>query len=64
MVEGDHKTKIIKFCFCLVLGKVSLPAPVYMYSTYICKMCLSRISEPELERIVACMMKAAKLEVA
>ena len=28
VVEGDHKTKIIKFCLRLVLGKVSLPAPV------------------------------------
>ena len=28
VVEGDHETKIIKFCLSLVLGKVCLPAPV------------------------------------
>lgn len=26
--EGDLKNKIIKFCFCLVLGKGSLLVPV------------------------------------
>ena len=39
MVEGDHKTKIIKFCLCLVLGKVSLPAPVYICTVHIYARC-------------------------